>query len=526
MGMAASQVRLLQLTDRKHSIGYQLTRLSNDKVSLSRDMQKVSRKYNEALNQKVLKWSNNNGVTYTDLTYQNLMKPSQMNQYNPYLLTDQSGKIVLDSKYQEIAKKISPDGKGGNTLTVEGKSDLIAEMCNFDAEKIKEHNELKRYVLSHELYLEKLKKSEPKVEYEETCADKFLEKLGTVEFNTSKTEGYYNGSGGVWDRLNWTLYGKGNALRSVDIDVKINWADDYNNDKSIDLGNSDNAYNMFSNILTVFNDMLSYFLDEEQFEKIQDCCSTTLKDAEWILSGENDSNTSLKDKTALINGDKNNYKLNIKALVETILQPISICSSGDTTKYTWIDIESKDYKNWKTKHAEWQSKINDIKSKCETATNNANLLFSAEEESLIAYYDKLFTSIAEKGWVCNYQINDPEYMNQMLQNNYYTITTLDRELVETGKCDKCDGPCFDYKNTYTSSIASNFNKLFIVNDEDIREQALVDYEYEKSIINQKEQRIDTRMKNLETEQAAINQMMKGLETVRNDNISRTMEMYG
>ena len=98
MGMAASQARLLQLTSRKNDIGYELTRLSNDKVSLSREMQKVSRKYQDSLNQKVLKWSNNNGVSYIDLSYNNLMKPSTMNQNKPYLLTDQNDKIVIYAK--------------------------------------------------------------------------------------------------------------------------------------------------------------------------------------------------------------------------------------------------------------------------------------------------------------------------------------------------------------------------------------------------------------------------------------------
>ena len=74
MGMAASQSRFLQLTCRKNDIGYELTRLSNDKVSLTRDMQKVSRDYHNALSQKTLKWSNNSGVSYIDLNYNNLMK--------------------------------------------------------------------------------------------------------------------------------------------------------------------------------------------------------------------------------------------------------------------------------------------------------------------------------------------------------------------------------------------------------------------------------------------------------------------
>ena len=65
-----------------------------------------------------------------------------------------------------------------------------------------------------------------------------------------------------------------------------------------------------------------------------------------------------------------------------------------------------------------------------------------------------------------------------------------------------------------------------MNDTDLREQALVDYEYKKSIISQKESRIDTRMQDLQTEQSAINQMLQGLETVKKENIDRTMNIFG
>ena len=55
MGMAASQVRLLQLTTRKNDIGWQLENLSMQKTSLSRDMQRVTKNYQNALSNKKLK---------------------------------------------------------------------------------------------------------------------------------------------------------------------------------------------------------------------------------------------------------------------------------------------------------------------------------------------------------------------------------------------------------------------------------------------------------------------------------------
>ena len=41
MGMSASQVRFLSLQSRKNDVGRQLMSLSNRKMSLSRDMNKV-----------------------------------------------------------------------------------------------------------------------------------------------------------------------------------------------------------------------------------------------------------------------------------------------------------------------------------------------------------------------------------------------------------------------------------------------------------------------------------------------------
>ena len=57
MGMAATQARLLTLTNRKNMIGYDLTMLSAQKMALAREADKVSLDYNEALNEKRLKWS-------------------------------------------------------------------------------------------------------------------------------------------------------------------------------------------------------------------------------------------------------------------------------------------------------------------------------------------------------------------------------------------------------------------------------------------------------------------------------------
>lgn len=102
MGMAASQVRFLSLQNRKNTIGLNLMTLSNRKMALSRDMNRVSTEYNNAMNQKVFKWSNDSGITYQDINYDLMMKPNVHNMTLPYIVTDAQGRVVLDDNKIEI----------------------------------------------------------------------------------------------------------------------------------------------------------------------------------------------------------------------------------------------------------------------------------------------------------------------------------------------------------------------------------------------------------------------------------------
>lgn len=98
MGMSASQVRFLSLQTRKNAIGNELSTLANRKQSLARDMKVVSAKYDNATNQTELKWSYNSGETYSDISYDLLMRPNMENLNVPYIITDaSSGKVILNN---------------------------------------------------------------------------------------------------------------------------------------------------------------------------------------------------------------------------------------------------------------------------------------------------------------------------------------------------------------------------------------------------------------------------------------------
>ena len=320
MGMAASQARLGLLTARKADIEWQESNLANQKTALSRDMQRVTRKYREALNQKSVKWTNNSGVSYVDMSYKNLMQPCVTNQQKPYLITDLAGKVVVDSKYLEYAQMISPDGSAGGSWE-DARSHVLAQLTGFDEDDLEEYAALERAAFECHYIME----------------------------HTDPNSDEYD-------------------------EVKRN------------------------------------------FDEAQDA---------W-----------------------NKHKL-----------------------YT--------------------------------------------DETKIAFYDQLFQAIADCGWTYDSEAGDTERLNQMFQNNLYTITTIDRDYDENG----------EYTNTYINDIASNNSHVVLVNDSVANADALAEYEYQKRTITAKETRIDNRMNNLETEMSAITKMIEGIQQVLNDNEQKYFAVF-
>ena len=105
MGLSASQARLLTITARKSDCEYESMRLSHQKIALSRDMNKISAEYDNAMAQTKLIYDYyGNESNSTDLTYGLLMTPSAINNYTPAPITDSSGRVVLDSRLAKAAR--------------------------------------------------------------------------------------------------------------------------------------------------------------------------------------------------------------------------------------------------------------------------------------------------------------------------------------------------------------------------------------------------------------------------------------
>ena len=107
MGLAASQARFLAITSRKMNCEFQSMQIAQEKLSVTRDLQKAADEYQSALNATKLIWDgDNNGDgtgTIYDLSYDIMMTPSALNEYDPYLITDTQGRIVLSEDMFQAA---------------------------------------------------------------------------------------------------------------------------------------------------------------------------------------------------------------------------------------------------------------------------------------------------------------------------------------------------------------------------------------------------------------------------------------
>ena len=108
MGLAASQARFLAITARKMNCEFQSMQIAQEKLSVTRDLQKAAQDYQNSLDATKLVWDTDgtrpevDGDIY-DLSYNVMMTPSTLNEFDPYLITDTLGRVLLSDPMFDAA---------------------------------------------------------------------------------------------------------------------------------------------------------------------------------------------------------------------------------------------------------------------------------------------------------------------------------------------------------------------------------------------------------------------------------------
>ena len=116
MGLAASQARFLAITARKADCEFRSMQIAQNKLSITREMELATQDYQQAINATKMVWDYDGNQSFlTDISYGFLMTPSYLNNFNPYLITDRGGRVIVDSKIAAAAEYAGIDpAEGGD----------------------------------------------------------------------------------------------------------------------------------------------------------------------------------------------------------------------------------------------------------------------------------------------------------------------------------------------------------------------------------------------------------------------------
>lgn len=523
MGMAAPQARLLAWTNRKNAIGLDLSMLSAQKMSLANEADKIALNYNEALNSKVLKWSNDAGATMHDLTYNTLMQPSQLNNYEPYMLTDMSGKVVVDNNYLKYAKMISSNGAAGGNY--EGnRLQILSELMGIDSSQFYATEAHATRVSNIEAAILEHKKQEPELVYD--TADNILTGLGKVSGNAATARG--NAAGDAQDVTSNTTWDE--------IIKSISAGDNFVTYLTWD-GSEQGAIDKFAKILTEFSGTVQTALGG--FNGISPDAFTNAYDKTFKLfteefaysgseqadrrnyAGENASkhNTICHQRDAkawfLDNGPFDAYAVSLTNMAAVFLTYLFEGESADVTTAAGQNLINLKEQKLPTKasqkaHDEWQAKLDELNAQLETEKGDAPTGLDAEQKKKIDFYDAIFNAIAKEGWVHNENINDPEYLSDILQTGIYNITQAEKENGIWLYDETCPTTC---QNIFQVTDSNEINKI------------TAEYEMEKRKISKKEDAIDVKMQKLETEQTALKELIEATRNMINENTENTFDTF-
>ena len=123
------------------------------------------------------------------------------------------------------------------------------------------------------------------------------------------------------------------------------------------------------------------------------------------------------------------------------------------------------------------------------------------------FYDALFNAIATDGWVENDQIDNSEYMQEMMKNGKAFITSLGED------------------GYFAQAAYSSEKYIREVADTEAISKAESKYNAMKAKIQSKEDTIDLKMRNLDTEMSALSTEYETIKNLVNKNVQSSLKRY-
>lgn len=465
MGLSASQARLLFLTARKSDIEFNEMKIANAKISLSRDTEKVSEAYANALNAKKITWAvdgNTTSDSTVDLTYNLLMTPNSTNIAEQYLIADSYGRVVLSDDYANLL-----GGNNGSSIGISRN-----EFLNF-------------FGLDGTKY-----------------PDKYAGDSGDTTTGTPSTPTPCPITSSDIDALTATWTGLSTTQAVVNSDGR--------------------AVTSKSSARTVYQELSRLMSQLSQISSELSTAASTESDPATKAKYLQDS-SNINKLSAVLQKINRDYIENQDwtGADKDRLQGVITGVFGTNGDKNWSALQ----KGWDGSNnigvtfADIQNGINfksvmkELQTNYSNSTNPTNPTNPTPpqnypDQDKADFYTNLYYAIKAKGWVRSSPITDKTFLQNGLQSGNLYLQKLN--------------PDGSWSNISMSDPSS---PIRVENDEDAIAKAEAKYQMDSDKLNTKEKKLDLELKNLDTERSALDTEIDSVKTVITKNVERSFKIF-
>lgn len=556
MGLAASQARFLAITSRKLNCEFQSMQIAQEKLSITRDQQKAAEEYQNSLNATKLVWDTVDDDVY-DLSYDIMMKPSALNEYDPYLITDSQGKIVLsESMFQAAVKAGIIDEKTGDPKVSRSMGSTSLDDNNRSKTdgsrnaflyQLGVYNQADASTINAVIKLGKDGYTDSGVGGEiidKTLANSFT----TNAFINYLKEATYTSDDGT--------HKKGDPLYAINLKdifstagLNLTTTTSLKNDKDIAVTKNgqpitdpkeleeitlgdiiDGNYAiaakvdagvMENNVATAILDAMAAALgkgssgsvnglnvDDEandaldrayEFTKaLLNSTQTSSSNGAIISSSVNNAISKSEEVNNIVQGTNGITAVNVSNMLKSFLTYFAISQVGYEYGIS-VDAGSSANSSYVTDDVSYNFVVKNDKAMTEQDALNAD------------FYNMLYNQLCMNGACTDkmkrQQVTDPDYLNNALKNGQLFISSLNN-----------DGYFYQGHYTLNGHVAE-------VTDEDAVARAEAEYNVKKSQLNTKEQSLEVKMKNIDTELSALTTEYDTVKNLISKNVEKVFTMF-
>lgn len=549
MGLAASQARFLAITARKNNCELQSMQIAQEKLSITREQQQAAQDYQNALSATKLVWDTYDDDVY-DLSYDVMMKPSALNEYDPYLITDTQGKIVLSTSMFNAAVAAGViDAKTGDPKVSRSMGNIDSKndgSRNAFLYQLGAQNQVESSTINAVIALGEKGYTDSGVGGE--IIDKTLSNALTTNSFISYLKTAEDEDGNFIYNLNLEDF-----LSSNGYTLCTTTSPDKNNDKNkVIITKDGNAITNSSELSKLtLGDILdgnygiSGLMDasalEEIVTKILNTMAETLGRSETTnvkgLNVDNESQSALDNAyeftRALLNSTQTTPSTNLSILSGVMSQAIKkaqdtnnivVGNAGDTaisalnltnmlkSYLTYFAISMEGYSSGLYVDSGDTSKSNYITDDIGYYFIVKNENAMSEQDALNAdFYNMLYNQLCMNGASTDLtkqqQVTDSEYLAHGLKNGQLFISSLNN-----------DGYFYQGHYTLNGHVAE-------VTDEDAIAQAEAEYNVKKSQLSYKEESLDLELKNIDTELSALTTEYDTVKNLISKNVEKVFTLF-